>query len=107
MATNTAYTETTRTPASGAACPKRAITPTPSQILIGAIWVAAVLVLLGAIAHVAQEQVRKGMSLHGQARSDPHATIGSAGTDSSDANRVSTGHAISFNPTTYTQSATY
>lgn len=44
----------------------------PGRAVILTAWGIGVVLLLGAIAHVAEEQVRKGQSLHGQNRADPN-----------------------------------
>lgn len=80
MATNPAHVETEKTARTKAADAKRAFTPI--RVLIGAICTAIVLLMLGAIAHVAQEQVRKGMNLHEQVRHAPHSVASHADADS-------------------------
>lgn len=80
MATKPAHIGTEETARSKAADAER--TFTPIRVLIGAICAAIVLLMLGAIAHVAREQVRKGMSLHDQVRHAPHSVASHADADS-------------------------
>ena len=101
MASNTAYTENRKDPAASIGGLKHAFTP--SRTLIAAVWVAGVLLMLGAIANVAQEQVRKGMNLHGQGLSAPQAAAGQSGSDTAEATQVSAGTAASLTKTAYGQ----
>ena len=76
---------------------------TPGRALIATLWIAVVLLMLGAIANVAQEQVRKGMNLHGQGLSAPQSAADYSGNDAAEATQVSAGPAASFTRTAFGQ----